>query len=101
MSIQHSRGAYEAAVISDLGSLFGPSPHTAQPCMSDEDRDNEIRAQNIFYAALGRFRAEVVGAIPLTDLRRDALDDLLATLEDATPSRTAWDEAISDSRRGA
>jgi hypothetical protein len=39
-------------------------------------------------------------AAALTELRKDALSDLLATLSDATPDATAWDEAIADRRRG-
>ena len=38
-------------------------------------------------------------AAPLTDLRRGALDDLLTSLDDTTPDRRAWDEAIAEARR--
>jgi hypothetical protein len=41
----------------------------------------------------------VADAAPLTELRRDALDDLLAGLADTTPDRRAWDEAIAEARR--
>ena len=39
-------------------------------------------------------------AAPLTDLRRDALSDLLTGLADATPDRRAWDEAIAEALHG-
>jgi hypothetical protein len=89
------RHDYEQDVLSTFARLAGA------PGISDETRDGEYRAQRIFYAALDRFRADVASAAPLTDLRRDALGDLLAGLEDTTPDRRAWDEAIDEARRHA
>lgn len=84
------RHDYEQDVLSTFARLAG----RRAPSISDETRDSEYRAQQIFYAALDRFRADVANASPLTDLRRDALGDLLDTLTDTTPDRRAWDEAI-------
>lgn len=84
------RDAYEKEVLSSFARLAG----RRLPGIADETRDGEYRAQRIFYAALERFRADVANASPLTELRRDALGDLLDTLTDTTPDRRAWDEAI-------
>ena len=86
-----ARRAYERDVLSSFARL-------ARPGLSDADRDGEVRAQHIFYDALARFRARVMEAAPLTDLRREALADLLAGLDDATPNAKAWDEAIAEAR---
>lgn len=91
-----ARRAYEQDVLSTFAGLAG----ARQPGMSDQDHHNEHRAQSIFYAALERFRADVANAAPFTDLRRDALDDLLGLLNDAAPDRAAWDEAINSKLRG-
>ncbi len=92
-----ARQAYEQDVLSTFARLAG----RRAPGISDADRDDEYRAQQIFYTALDRFRAQVADASPLTDLRRDALSDLLANLDDTTPDRRAWDEAIMEARRDA
>jgi hypothetical protein len=84
------RHDYEQDVLSTFARLAG----RRAPGISDETRDGEYRAQQIFYAALDRFRADVASASPLTELRRDALSDLLDSLTDTTPDRRAWDEAI-------
>jgi len=89
----NARHAYEQDVLSTFAAL------ARAPGIADEDRDGEYRAQNIFYAALDRFRAQVANATPLTDLRRGALTDLIAALDDTTPDRRAWDEAIHEARR--
>ena len=65
----------------------------------DDDRDDEVQAQRMFFTALDAFKSEVRSAAALTELRKDALSDLLATLSDATPDATAWDEAIAEARR--
>ncbi|MES2253720.1 MAG: hypothetical protein V4559_01620 [Pseudomonadota bacterium] len=91
------RHAYEQDVLSTFARLAG----RRAPGIADETRDGEYRAQNIFYAALDRFRAQLAHATPLTDLRRDALGDLIAALDDTTPDRRAWDEAITGARRDA
>jgi hypothetical protein len=91
------RHAYEQDVLSTFARLAG----RRAPGISDETRDGEYRAQQIFYTALDRFRAQIANATPLTDLRRDALGDLIATLDDTTPDRRAWDEAIMEARRDA
>lgn len=91
------RHDYEQDVLSTFARLAGPRA----PGISDETRDGEYRAQQIFYTALDRFRADVASAAPFTDLRRDALGDLLAGLDDTTPDRRAWDEAIIGARRDA
>ncbi len=92
-----ARHAYEQDVLSTFARLAG----RRAPGISDADRDGEYRAQQIFYTALDRFRSQVADASPLTDLRRDALGDLLANLDDTTPDRRAWDEAIMETRRDA
>ena len=89
------RSDYEQDVLSSFARL------ARAPGISDDTRDGEYRAQQIFYAALEKFRADVANATPLTDLRRDALGDLLAGLEDTTPDRRAWDEAIVEARSDA
>ncbi|MBS0281602.1 MAG: hypothetical protein JSR25_10610 [Proteobacteria bacterium] len=91
------RHDYEQDVLSAFARLAG----RRAPGISDETLGGEYRAQRIFYAALERFRADVANAAPFTDLRRDALSDLLAGLEDTTPDRRAWDEAIMGARRDA
>ncbi len=93
----NARHAYEQDVLSTFAALAG----RRAPGIADEDRDGEYRAQTIFYTALDRFRAQVANAAPLTDLRRDALADLIAALDDTTPDRHAWDEAIIGARRDA
>ena len=90
------RQAYERAVLSSFARLAG----RRAPAIADEERDGEIRAQQIFYAALAPFRACVTEAAALTAARADALHDLLAGLADATPDRKAWDEAIAEAYRG-
>ncbi len=91
------RHEYEQDVISSFARLSG----RRAPGIGDETRDGEYRAQQIFYAALDRFRADVANAAPFTELRRDALGDLLDGLTDTTPDRRAWDEAIIGARRDA
>ncbi len=85
-----ARRDYERQVLSTFARLAG------RPGLSDADRDGEHRAQQIFYGALASFRTAVTDAAPLTDLRKDALADLLAGLDDTTPDRRAWDEAIAE-----
>ncbi len=89
------RQAYERNVLSTFARLAG----RRAPGIADEERDGEFRAQAIFYDALSHFRSKVADAAPLTDLRRGALDDLLTSLDDTTPDRRAWDEAIHEARR--
>jgi hypothetical protein len=91
------RHDYEQDVLSTFARLAG----RRAPGISDETRDGEYRAQQIFYAALDRFRADVTNAAPFTDLRRDALGDLLDSLTDTAPDRRAWDEAIIGARQDA
>ncbi|MEO8895041.1 MAG: hypothetical protein ABI450_04105 [Rhizomicrobium sp.] len=93
----NARHAYEQDVLSTFARLAG----RRAPGISDETRDGEYRAQQIFYTALDRFRTQVADAAPLTDLRRDALADLIAALDDTTPNRRAWDEAIMGAHRDA
>jgi hypothetical protein len=88
------RQAYEVEVLSTFARLG-----RAAPGISDADRDHEYRAQRMFFSALDTFQSEVKTAA-LTELRRDALSELLATLSDATPDATAWDEAVVESRKG-
>jgi hypothetical protein len=88
------RRAYEVEVLSTFARLG-----RAVPEISDADRDHEYRAQRMFFSALDAFKSEVQTAAALTDLRKDALGELLATLSDATPDATAWDEAIVEARR--
>jgi hypothetical protein len=89
------RQAYEVEVLSTFARLGRAAPE-----LSDADRDHEYRAQRMFFTALDAFKSEVHTAAALSELRKDALSELLATLSDATPDATAWDEAIADKRRG-
>lgn len=89
------RQAYELEILSTFANLG-----RAEPGLSDDDRDREYLAQQTFFAALDAFTAHVRAAAALSGFRKDALAELLATLADATPDATAWDEAISDARRG-
>jgi hypothetical protein len=88
------RQAYEVEVLSTFARLG-----RAAPDISDDDRDDEVQAQRMFFTALDAFKSEVRSAAALTELRKDALSDLLATLSDTTPDATAWDEAIAEARR--
>jgi hypothetical protein len=88
------RRAYEVEVLSTFARLGKAAPE-----LSDADRDHEVQAQRMFFTALDAFKSEVRSAAALTDLRKDALGELLATLHDATPDATAWDEAIVEARR--
>ena len=87
-----SRRDYER----DLLSTFARLADRRAPGLADAELGAEHRAQHIFYAALARFRAQVQEAAPLTDLRQGALGDLLAGLDDNTPDRRAWDDAIAE-----
>jgi hypothetical protein len=89
------RQAYEVEVLSTFARLGRAAPE-----ISDADRDHEYRAQRMFFSALDAFKSQVQTAAALTELRKDALGELLATLSDATPDAMAWDEAIADRRRG-
>ena len=88
------RQAYEVEVLSTFARLGRAAPE-----ISDADRDHEVQAQRMFFSALDAFKSDVQTAASLTELRKDALSDLLATLSDATPDATAWDEAIAEARR--
>jgi hypothetical protein len=72
------RQAYEVEVLSTFARLGRAAPE-----ISDADRDHEYRAQRIFFSALDAFKSEVQTAAALSELRRDALGELLATLWDA------------------
>jgi hypothetical protein len=89
------RQAYEVEVLSTFARLG-----RAAPGISDADRDHEYRAQQMFFSALDVFKSEVQTAAALTELRKDALGELLATLSDAAPDALAWDEAIAEAQRG-
>ena len=93
------RQAYETEVLSTFARLGAHSGSRA-PEISDEDRDKEYRARRIFCTALTRFKQDIEAASSLTDLRRDALGDLLNALADTAPDMTAWDEAIAAARNG-
>jgi hypothetical protein len=89
------RRAYEREILSTIANMGRRAPE-----LSDADRDGEFRAQQVFFSALADFKTQVNDALLLTSLRKDALKDLLAGLDDAAPDRAAWDEAVSDARRG-
>ncbi|HXS06748.1 MAG TPA: hypothetical protein VN723_08170 [Rhizomicrobium sp.] len=91
-----TRAAYERNLLSTFARLAGKRA----PGVSDDDRDREYRAQEIFYAALARFEGAVKEAHPLTALRADALTDLLAALADGTPDRARWTHAITEAIHG-
>ena len=84
------RADYERELLSSFARLAG----RRAPGLSDDDRDREYAAQEIFYTALTRFEGAVKEAHPLTQLRADALGDLLAALCDAAPDRARWTHAI-------
>ena len=89
------RRAYERELLSTFANIARRAPE-----LSDADRDGEYRAQRVFFAALEEFKAQVNDALRSTSLRRDALTEMLAGLDDAAPDPLAWDEAVSDARRG-
>jgi len=93
----HSQKEYESEVIETVTELFvrAMSQSRPIPALSDEDKGNEWKAQRMFFEALGEFRSKVQDAQALTDLRKDALGDLLNALSDETPDAIAWSEAIS------
>jgi hypothetical protein len=91
----HSRHEYEMDTVRDL-----TAPFRAVPALSDVDRDAEWTAQNILYAVLNEARPKLLNAAALSDLRREAIQDLIAAIDDARPDRGAWDEAINAKRRG-
>ena len=86
------RAAYERDVLSSFARLAG----RRGPGLSDDERDREFQAQEIFYAALVRFEGALNEAHPLTSLRADALTDLLGALADAAPDRARWTHAITE-----
>ena len=86
------RAEYERDVLSSFARLAG----RRAPGLSDDDRDREFEAQEIFYAALARFEGAVKHAHPLTALRSDALGEVLAALSDAAPDRARWTHAIME-----
>jgi hypothetical protein len=88
------RQAYEVEVLSAFARLGRATPE-----ISDADRDYEYRAQRMFFSALDAFKSEVQTAAALTDLRKDALGELLDSLTDAALDAQAWDEAIAEARR--
>jgi hypothetical protein len=90
------RADYERDVLSSFARLAGRKP----PGLSDDDRDREFQAQQIFYAALTRFEDAVKQAHPLTALRTDALSQLLDALCDTAPDRARWTHAIMEAVHG-
>lgn len=91
---------YERELLSTFANLWGANLARRAPELSDADRDGEYRAQQMFFVALEEFKAKVNDALLSTALRKDALTELLAGLDDAAPDPAAWDEAVSDARRG-
>ena len=89
------RQAYELEILSTFSRLGSRTPE-----LSDADRDDEFLAQKTFFAALAIFRRDVEAAQSLTQLRKDALGDLLASVADAAPDALAWEEAIAEARWG-
>jgi len=71
-----------------------------RPAMSDQDVGSEYEAARIFYTSLEHFVADVERAAALSDLRHDQLKELLEIIRDYTPMATAWEEQISNTRRG-
>jgi hypothetical protein len=86
------RAEYERDVLSSFARLAG----RRTPGLSDDDRDREFQAQDIFYAALTRFEAAVKEAHPLTALRTNALTELLDAISDTAPDRARWTHAIME-----
>lgn len=89
------RRAYERELLSAIANVARRAPE-----LSDADRDSEFRAQQVFFTALAEFKTQVNDALLATSLRAEALKELLAGLDDAAPAPAAWDEAVSDARRG-
>lgn len=92
----HDRQAYEDNVITEFANMF----RQRRPGISDADVGNEFEAARIFFTALERFRADLTKAIPLTTLRKDALIDLAAAIDDTAPGMTSWEEELNNARRG-
>jgi len=96
MTIQDSRREYEGEVI----NLFANMGRAPRSTISDADYENELSSAAIFYNALMQFRSRVLASKELTGMRKDALTELLDGLEDLTPNMTAWEEEISNAKRG-
>ena len=86
------RAEYERDVLSSFARLAG----RRKPGLSDDDRDREFQAQEIFYAALARFEGAAKEVHALTALRTDALTELLDALCDTAPDRARWTHAIME-----
>lgn len=61
---------------------------------------DERRAQSLVRNATAAFRSDIQDAACLSDLMRNRLLDALQAITDEIPSDQAWDEAISDLKRG-
>lgn len=95
----NARAKYEAGVMAEVIQLF-TSPRPPRSTISDADYENELAAAAIFYNALKQFRGATLEASKLSEMRKSALTELLDSLEDLTPNMTAWEEEISNARRG-
>lgn len=86
--------AYEAEAIDRITAPFrrlATGSQSRPSGISDSDCAEEYRAQEM----VAKARALLETALPLTDLRKDEITDLL----DRCPDADAWDEAISDAKR--
>lgn len=92
----NARFQYEGEVI----NLFANMGRAQRSKISDADYENELSSAAIFYNALMQFRSRVLASKELTGMRKEALTELLDGLEDLTPNMTAWEEDISNARRG-
>jgi hypothetical protein len=89
---------YERELLDRVVSLF-PRPMPAAPRLDIADIARELSAQKLFYTALAEFRSKVQDIILLTDLRKEALTELLAWVDDCVPEERVWNEAINEGRR--
>lgn len=92
----HARAAYEAELLNAFANLGA----NRAPSLSDDDRDGEYRAMELVQRATAAFVSAIQNAAALSDLRKAHLEEALTVIADAMPDIAAWDEAISNARRG-
>ena len=68
--------------------------------LCDQQAALETAAQNLFFPALASFQGAVRKAATLSSLKRRDFHYLLDALDDHTPSRTRWDEQLTEQSLG-
>lgn len=89
-----------SATIHNLDIKGASMSRLPRSTISDDQYENELSAAAIFYNGLKQFQNATLAAKELTGMRKDALTDIIGYLDDLTPSMTAWEEEISNARRG-